>query len=172
MSDTSPFLLYSGDSSLSAAKTLKVDVGFGLVPDGNDVVLTAENMLGELQTIIGTGILCVTGTDTLALRSITSSTLNITYGDGVGGNVSIEQNPSSAVQLINVLNNGSSLGAPVSTIDFVGGTGSGVVVNRVGTTATCTITAFANPMTTVGDVILGVLLVLLQDYLLGQTDKF
>ncbi len=156
MSDTSPFILYAGDSSLTAAKTLQVDVGFGLVPDGGDIVLTAENMLGELQSLVGTGIMCVTGTDSLALRSITSSTLNINNPAGIAGNISIEQNPSSAVQLINVLLNGVSIGAPISSLNLSSGTGSGIAIERVGTTANCTFTSsFDNPMTTVGDLILG-----------------
>lgn len=72
-----------------------------------------------------------------------SSTINITRGDGIAGNPSIDVVPSSSLQLTQIKVNGSNAGAAHSSFNLVAGSGIGLGYVDTGTQTNLTISSSA-----------------------------
>jgi hypothetical protein len=144
--DNLSYLLVNADASLPNARTLIAVSGSGIkVTDtgaGSNYLLDADLSLKAIQALNTTGMLSRTGLNTYATRTIQSSSLSITNGDGVSGNPQIEIVNNISTQRIQGRYFGTLIGTRPS-INFLDGSGAKFTVQDNGTLDTIDVTVSA-----------------------------
>lgn len=116
------------ESGLPNSRNLTASGGLQATDNGagSNFNISTTGTLAAISALSGTGLICLTGTGTVAARTIaSSSTTSITNPDGANGNIQVNVINSSSLQNVQAMLNGSIPGGvtPTSYLNFVAGTG-------------------------------------------------
>lgn len=129
--DTSSYILANTDGALPNSRQLAVGKGLALADSGpgGSTTISAALTLAAIEDLTNSdvGLITKTGANSIAVRSITSNddSIDITYPNGVGGNIDLSVASGSSVQKVNVSQNGT-LVSPTSNINLIPGGGMGI----------------------------------------------
>lgn len=129
--DTSSYILATTDGALPNSRQLAVGKGLSLADSGpgGSTTISASLTLAAIEDLSNSdvGLITKTGANSVAVRSITSNddSVDITYPNGVGGNINLSVASGSSVQKVNVSQNGT-LVSPTNNINLIPGGGMGI----------------------------------------------
>jgi hypothetical protein len=130
--DTSSYILATtADGALPNSRQLAVGKGLSLADSGpgGSTTISASLTLAAIEDLANSdvGLITKTGANSVAVRSITSNddSVDITYPNGVSGNIDLSVASGSSVQKVNVSQNGT-LVSPTSNINLIPGGGMGI----------------------------------------------